>query len=349
MELPSVKNTVNDGGGRKRMGLGGNLMWTGVIAVMARDRRPLMLVKQPKLSDLLTGRFHDAEGDLSGDPVFEGNPHVRFLPAKPKAALARRVDMLFLAALEKFGVRQIWERMLHRRALARPGPLHVFVDMEIHSYAAGQSGPPGRRRFHWKAGGHAIGTMLAGFAPGRAPAPPEMHLSASDRARAADVLRAAGIEGAFVAIEPETNPEFFGDLRAWPFDRWQAVVDALAADGVRVVQLGLANARALRNADDLRGQTDFRAACAVLERARLFLGTESGLMHAARAMRTDAVIVWGGVTLPDFAGYQDFHDVVHQRVACAPCGNQGWCDNGRICMLEIQADAVIARARARLG
>jgi hypothetical protein len=331
------------------MGLGGNLMWTGVVAAIAPLGRALVLSRQPKLTDLLAGRAFDGEGDLSRDPVFRGNPHLRFTPHRAKSPFARRLDRLFLAALEKFGLRPAWERALHRRALRRDGPLYLYVDMEIHSYAARQLGEPGRRRFEWKSGGHAIASMLAGFAPGTAAAAPEIHLDAADRAAADEALKAAGVEGPFVAIEPETNPEFFGELRAWPFERWQHVVDALTQAGHRVVQIGLARARPLAGTADLRGKTDFRAACAILARARLFLGTESGLMHAARAAGADAVIVWGGVTLPEFAGYPDRHDIVCHRVACAPCGNQGWCDNARICTLGITAEEVAARALARLA
>jgi hypothetical protein len=324
-------------------------MWTGVVAALARDTRPLILTKQPKLTDLLAGRPHDSEGDLSDDPVFRGNPRIAFTPRRPKSALALRIDGWFMAALEKAALRGAWERAIARRAAARAGPLLIHVDMEIHSYAARHVGPPGRRRFEWKTGGSAIATMLAGLAPGRAPAPPEIHLNADDRARAQAALTQAGVVEPFVAVEPETNPEFFGGLRAWPFERWQETVDALRADGHQVAQLGLPGGRALAGAADLRGKTDFRAACAVLARARMFLGTESGLMHAARAVGADAVIVWGGVTLPEFAGYPDRHDIVCHRVACAPCGNLGWCDNAHICMAGIDADEVIARVRARLN
>ncbi|MBI1245717.1 MAG: hypothetical protein GC202_11980 [Alphaproteobacteria bacterium] len=331
------------------MGLGGNLMWTGVIAALARDRRPLVLAMQPKLTDLLAGRDHDRSANLSADPVFRGNPHIAFTPYRPKGTFARRVDNLFMAVLERLGLRRRFERMLAARAHARPGPLMLHVDMEIHSYADAQVGPPERRHFRWKDGGHAIRTMLAGFAPGRAEAPPEIHLDDTDCARAKTLLDEMRIDDGFIAIEPETNPEFFGDLRAWPFERWQAVVTALAGEGHRVAQVGLPGGRALEGAVDLRGRTDFRAACAILARARLFLGTESGLMHAARAVDTDAVIVWGGVTLPEFAGYPDQHDIVCHRVACAPCGNLGWCDNKRICMLDIDTAEVLARIRARLA
>ncbi len=331
------------------MGLGGNLMWTGVIAALARDGRPLVLANQPKFTDLLALRLYDRDAAPGDDPVFRGNPHVGFTPHEPKSAFSRRLDGWFLAALEKFGLRRGYERAIAALARARSGPLYLHLDMEIHSYAAAQVGPRGRRRFEWKRGGHAIETMLASFADGLAPAPPEIHLDPDDRQRAETALRRAGVAMPFVAIEPETNREFFGDLRAWPFERWQALARALVADGRCVVQIGLPGGTALEGAIDLRGKTDFRAACAVLARARLFLGTESGLMHAARAVGCDAVIVWGGVTLPEFAGYTDRHDVVCHRVACAPCGNLGWCDNEHVCMRGIAAEEVIARARARLA
>jgi ADP-heptose:LPS heptosyltransferase len=324
-------------------------MWAGVIAALARDRRPLILAMQPKLSDLLAGRDYDCSAQLSSDPVFRGNPNVGFTTYRPKGAFVRRLDGLFMAVLERLGLRRRIEHALAARALAAPGPLLLYVDMEIHSYSEAQFGPPERRRLRWKSGGHAISTMLASFAPGREAAPPEIWLDAADHARAIRLMAELGIEAPFLVIEPETNGEFFGDLRAWPFERWQAVVAALVGEGHRVAQIGLPGGRALAGALDLRGRTDFRTACAMLARARLFLGTESGLMHAARAVGTDAVIVWGGVTLPEFAGYPDSHAIVCHRVACASCGNLGWCDNKRICMLDIDTTEVLTRIRARLA
>ena len=109
----------------------------------------------------------------------------------------------------------------------------------------------------------------------------------------------------FIVVEPDTNRDWFGELRAWPFERWQTVVDTLQRQlpGVQVVQLGVANSPILEGVVSLCGQTNFRQAALVQRNSALFIGTEGGLMHAAAAVGTPSVILWGGVTIPDFAGY----------------------------------------------
>ncbi len=67
-------------------------------------------------------------------------------------------------------------------------------------------------------------------------------------------------------------------------------------------------------------------------------------MHAARAVDAPALILWGGVTLPEFAGYPDKHHIICHRVPCAPCGQFGWCKNGHICMNSISVAEVLRAA-----
>jgi ADP-heptose:LPS heptosyltransferase len=118
---------------------------------------------------------------------------------------------------------------------------------------------------------------------------------------------------------------------------------------MRFVQVGaVTSAPAIAGAVDLRGKTSFRDACLVLKRARLFIGTESGLMHASNAVGAHALILWGGLTLPEFIGYPQRQRTLCKYVACAPCGNNGWCDNGRICMTRIGVDEALDAANEML-
>ena len=173
--------------------------------------------------------------------------------------------------------------------------------------------------------------------------------SIEDMAKAArEVLRGKflqadmGISGGFIVVEPHTNREWFGDLRSWPFDRWQALVARLRAarPELSIVQVGLDDGVLLDGAVDLRGRSTFREAAMILRRSDLFIGTESGLMHAANAVDARAIIIWGGVTLPEFAGYPDQQKVLCSYVDCAPCGQFGWCDNDHVCMRSIGVNAV---------
>lgn len=331
------------------MGLGGNLMWSAVLADLhAESGTRCTVVHAPKLTDLLRGRLYDASVDLAGDPVLRHSPHAAFVPPRRRSAAARWFDRKFRSLLTLLRLRRPFERAVLARARAvagSGGPRYVHLDLEIHSYAAGQRG----NRLVWKTGGHAIQTMLRGFSARQSAETPRLWLTPEEVDAADRLLAEAGIRAPFLVVEPETNPEFFGDLRAWPFERWSELAARLSARGHHLVQVGLADARRIPGAADLCGKTGFREVAAVIGRARLFLGTESGLMHTARAMGTDAVILWGGVTLPEFAGYPDHHAVICHRVSCAPCGNLGWCDNGRICMGSITVDEVEACVEERLA
>jgi hypothetical protein len=329
------------------MGYGGNLIWTSVFkALNARAGRAVAPVHMPLLSDLAAGALQDRSMSLADDAIYRLNPRLVFPPSRAKNVAARLLDAGFVRALSLLGLRRAYELWVVQRTKVRDdgqGPLLVHVDMRVHSYAARQD----RRRTYWKSHARAADAMLEHLGGGTADDMCEMFFSADEEAATDALLTQAGIVGPFVAFEPETNRDFFGDLRAWPRENWEAAMARVAASHpqLRIVQVGAATSvPAIPGAVDLRGKTDFRVACLVLKRARLFLGTESGLMHAANAVGARALILWGGLTLPEFIGYPQRQRTLCKYVPCAPCGNNGWCDNGRICMARISVDEVFSHA-----
>jgi hypothetical protein len=333
------------------MGYGGNLIWTTVFkALNTRNARAVAPVHMPLASDLAAGAVYDRSVSLADDAIYRFNPRLAFPPTRAKNAVARLLDAGFVRAMSLLGLRRAFELWVVRRVAARDdgqGPLFVHVDMRVHSYAARQD----RRRTYWKRHARAADAMLEHLGGGTADDSCEMFFSAAEEAGADSLLAQVGIDGPFVAFEPETNRDYFGDLRAWPRENWEATMARLAAahPKLRLVQVGAATSvPAIAGAVDLRGKTSFRAACLVLKRARLFIGTESGLMHAANAVGARALILWGGLTLPEFIGYPQRQRTLCKYVACAPCGNNGWCDNGRICMTRIGVDEALDAANAML-
>jgi hypothetical protein len=61
----------------------------------------------------------------------------------------------------------------------------------------------------------------------------------------------------------------------------------------------------------------FRQAMLVLSKAKLFVGTDGGLHHAAAALNVPAVVIWTGFTSPKHLGY-DQHINIHD--GGEPCG-----------------------------
>jgi len=327
------------------MGLGGNLIWTGVLSALSeKEEAPIYVCHKPKLSDLLCGVLHNRNVTLADDQIFKGLNFLRFTPLKNKSVLAKGLDFAFDVVLRITKLGNYYECLIFDRAekRAHAGSDHlVHVDMLIHSYAETQTSD----RLIWKNGGHAMSIIAKKFGVEIQEPLSVLNFGADEEAGIDALLASMNLtRRRFIVVEPDTNREWFGELRAWPFERWQTVVDTLRKQlpGVQVVQLGLANSPILEGVLSLCGQTNFRQAALVQRSSALFIGTEGGLMHAAAAVGTPSVILWGGVTVPDFAGYPQHHDIICKNVSCAPCGHLGWCDNGHICMNEISAEEVIA-------
>jgi GT2 family glycosyltransferase len=82
----------------------------------------------------------------------------------------------------------------------------------------------------------------------------------------------------------------------WPFDRWATVIKALRADGWKVVLVGADRAPMMESDLDLRGKTNVAQLAALLGVAALFIGLDSFPIHAAQAMGTPVIGLFGITT-----------------------------------------------------
>lgn len=164
----------------------------------------------------------------------------------------------------------------------------------------------------------------------------EIHLTAGERAFATPF---AGR----VLLEPNLKPGASPN-KDWGWTRWQGLADALARQGQRVAQLAPPGARLLAGVDPIRTPS-FRAACAVLAQARLAVLPEGGLHHAAAALGTPSIVIFGGYISPAQTGYP------HQAnlfTGGTPCGMRRPCRHCAQAMARITADAVLAEVRLLL-
>lgn len=165
----------------------------------------------------------------------------------------------------------------------------------------------------------------------------EIHFSARERAFAA---RHAGR----VIIEPQLKPGASPN-KDWGARRWAELAQRLLRDQLPVARFG-GLGDALLPGVEVIPSGNFREACAVLAQARLALLPEGGLHHAAAALGTPSVVIFGGFISPRQTGYP--HQV-NLFTGGKPCGMRRRCAHCLQAMQRISVDEVAAQARMLLA
>ena len=151
-----------------------------------------------------------------------------------------------------------------------------------------------------------------------------------------------GIEDA-VIIEPYVKDHHvFSQNKAWPIERWQALVDSL---DVNWVQLGEPGRKALKGVRKINTRR-FREAIPYLNKARLVVTTDGGLHHTRAALGRDAVVLWGGLVSPTILGYD-----LHRNIwyGAEPCGSRYLCAHCKEAMEAISVEEVRSAVEERLN
>ncbi len=175
--------------------------------------------------------------------------------------------------------------------------------------------------------------------------PGDLFFAEGERARAA--AEAARL-GRFVVVEPMTKGNF-GNNKAWPVAHWERLAAILTGEGHTVVQMGPEGVPALPFARRVVTPS-FRDAAALLAHASLIVTTDGGLHHAAAAVGTPAVVIWGARTDPRILGYP-WHRNIVADVARTSCFCASWfeCAHCREAMASIDPATVARAATEQLG
>ncbi|HOY08570.1 MAG TPA: glycosyltransferase family 9 protein, partial [Candidatus Omnitrophota bacterium] len=174
------------------------------------------------------------------------------------------------------------------------------------------------------------------------PPRPELFFTEEERRRVSRWME--GLDD-FIALEPHAKDDYTPN-KSWFFERWQAVVDRVS-QLIPVVQVGLPEKALLKRVKDFRGLGSFRDTACLLGSAKLFVGTDGGLMHAAQAVGTDSVILYGGYTPIELTAYGNNVNIYH-HVDCAPCGLRFECPFQKKCLASIQVEEVVAAITGKL-
>ena len=186
------------------------------------------------------------------------------------------------------------------------------------------------------------------------PAPVEFGLTpALEDRRVADVL----LEGLAPPIVVASLGSSCSSRRWWA-EPTAMVLDALARRrGASAVLTGTAAdapfAAAVTGAmrvpvRNLVARTSLRELAAVLARADVVFGPDSGALHVAAALGVPVVSLWGATSAARSTPWGQERGVVQGRASCAPCFLRD-CPIGRVCMRTIDGALVREHVEAALG
>ena len=331
---------------RLRVGLG-DLLCSVPALRRLKEERPdvhLTMITWPEMADVVarTGGVDD----LLPFPGIEGIPERPADPAGWAPFLAAARDRRFDLALQVYGDRPAANRVaagLGARLVGGFAP-------------TGWQPPEEQRSLHLRypvhlheAERHLRLLEHLGLPPG---GPPRMEfpVTPADEAEHAVTLERHALRpGRYAVLHPGAS----APTRRWPVERFAAVGDELAADGLSVVVTGVPGERdisaavtaAMRApAVDLTGATGLGGLAALLRDAAVLVGNDTGSAHLAAAVGAASVTVFLAGDPVRWAHRGPRHRTAAADVPCAPCPHLR-CPIEFRCAATVGPAAVLAAAR----
>jgi ADP-heptose:LPS heptosyltransferase len=306
----------------------------------------------------------------------------------PMAEIFRRLSEADEVIVTGKGIKGLW-RMIRSARQRRPDVYLVPFPSNRWQYAMLAAASGARQRVlhaypvgYWRAmhflpatrveavrGIHDVEQNLrllraVGIEPG-AGETPAFALTDADRARADALLREAGLaaDAKPIVLHAGSAQTVLAQAKRWPPERYAELARHLRAEfGDRIVlvegpdEAGVA-AEILRHASVapprvIRLAGPLGDAAALMERAELYVGSDSGLAHLAAAVGTPAVTIFAPADPDRVCPYGHRDRVVQAPTSCAPCFQYPWNSthpkmrcHEPLCITQVTVEMVLAKAR----
>jgi heptosyltransferase I len=182
----------------------------------------------------------------------------------------------------------------------------------------------------------------------------EVPLARADREWADSQVRNLGLQGGFlIAVPFTTRPQ-----KHWFEDRWAALMDRVTEElGLPAVVLGgpgddpaFQRIRSMSRIEpvSLVGKTTLTQAGAMIDRASLVIGVDTGLSHIGIALDRPTVTIFGS-NIPYTEPPTDRARVLVHWLECSPCKGNPTCNGDFTCLKLVTVDEVLSAAREVLA
>ena len=126
--------------------------------------------------------------------------------------------------------------------------------------------------------------------------------------------------------------------KIWPYEKWEQIIAEMPQ--CTFLQLGLNKDRLLKGALDLRGKS-IRTSVAIVKSSVCYAGVDSFFAHAATAVNTPAVVLFGPSLASIYGHPQNIN--ISKKLVCSPCMEvlmKSTCPYSRECMHKIEVAEV---------
>ena len=168
----------------------------------------------------------------------------------------------------------------------------------------------------------------------------------AETVKKADELLAYQESQKFIVIFPGASiPE-----RRWGAEKFSRLCRQLNNSGLQVVILGGKEDKGAgdkiiqgNNGLNLAGKTNLAESAAILDRARLLISGDSGILHIAVSLDTPTISMFGPGITKKWAPQGNRHIVINKQLPCSPCTSFGYtskCSKNGECLGQITVEEI---------